>query len=142
MSADPKTKIQTQYFSLLNGNVTLSGQSVPVYDFLPASPSFPYIRIGEYTETDDSDKTSFGEDLTVTVQVVDRVGGSGGSRANLFSVIDQVKGIICTRPVAVTVSGFNVLTATLESETTFRNLTDTHLYFYSSLRFRHKIEQS
>ena len=133
---DPKKQLQTEYFTLL------SALDTPVYDFVPEDPDYPYIRLGEYTESDYSDKSSFGEDLTITVQVVDRVGGSGGSRAALFDVVDEVKQKIRSRPVPFTLTDFNVITSTVDNETTFRELSDTHLYFNTNIRFRHLIEQN
>ena len=134
---DPKRQLQTAYFGILSDALDVS-----VYDFVPSDPSYPYVKIGEYTEVDYSDKTRFGEDLTIIIQVVDRSGASGGSRLALYDIVAKVKSAIRARPVPFDLGDFNVITSTVDNETTFRELTDTHLYYNTNIRFRHLIEQN
>lgn len=149
---DVKAQIQTSYFSLLNTKVILAKElwpapirpttdyTVPVYDNVPSTATYPYIKLGEWTEVDDSDKSSFGSELTFTVQVVDRYENSI-TRAPLYEACNQLKQIIRSRPIAVTATGFNVINSIIDNENTFRELTDTHIYLYNNIRFRHIIEQ-
>jgi len=136
---DIKRKLQTDYFSLLTG-IVIDGYTVPVYDDVPQDATYPYIKLGEWTEVDFSDKTSFGGDVTLTVQIVDRFQGTV-SRAKMYDVVDEVKKIIRARPVPFNVVGWNILTSVVDNETTFRQLTDTFVYVYSNIRFRHLAEQ-
>lgn len=141
MSKDPKVELQTQYYSLLNGNVDVDGV-IPVYDGVPGKDAeYPYIAIGEYTQVDDSDKSSFGEDLTVTLVIADRFINSSVSRRRLFSIVSKVKEIIRARPNPFDLASFNVITSVVDNQNTFKQLTDTYLYVYEQLRFRHLIEQ-
>lgn len=139
---DPKVELQTAYFDLLDGNVDVGGV-IPVHDGIPPKDeaSYPLIAIGNYTQTPDLDKYSFGEELTVTLSVIGRFKNSDISRNRLFNISNEVKQIIAARPVAFTISSFYVHTATLDNQNTFKELTDTHLYVYETIRFRHIIEQ-
>lgn len=127
---DIKLELQTAYFQ------ALSAFGVPVYDFVPAQPVYPYIRIGEFTEVDNSDKSDYGSEVTVQIEVVGRFSASGGSRAGMYNVINQIKQII--RPNPFNLATHNVITCTLDSENTLRQLTDAYFYVYSQLRFRHE----
>ena len=137
---DVKRDLQTDYFSLLTG-IVIDGYNVPVYDDVPEDATYPYIKLGEWTEVDFSDKTSFGGDVTLTVQIVDRFQGTV-SRAKMYDVVNEVKQIIRSRPAPFNLVGWNILTSVVDNETTFRQLTDTFVYVYSNIRFRHLAEQT
>ena len=64
MAKDSTTQLQTAYYQLLNNNVTLSGNPVPVYDDVPANGTYPHIQFNITTLTDQSTKTSFMDDGT------------------------------------------------------------------------------
>lgn len=140
--ADIKRALQTAYYTLLDGNVTLNGETVPVYDVMsiPGKPNYPYIALGDFTATDWSDKTSFGETLTFTVTVYDR-SDQIASRGKMYDVIDQIKRIIRARPVPFNLTNWNVLTSVLDDENFIPKLLEgTHTYFGTQLRFRHVVE--
>src|SRR5690554_1108877 len=133
---DVKHPLQTAYFTLLNGNVVIpkevwpapirpaSDYTVPVYDNIPANVTYPYIKLGEWTEVDDSDKSSFGSDLTLTTQIVDRYSGAI-TRAPLYSAANGMKKIIRARPSPFDLDAFNVVTTIIDNENSFKDLTDT-----------------
>jgi hypothetical protein len=140
---DVKTDLQGAYYSLLNGNITYSGANVPVYDVMgvPQDPDYPHILITDYTQIDDSDKTSFGEEITVDLEIIDRATQTA-SRAGLFSVINQVKQIIRVRPEAFNVSDWNIFNTILDTEITMpKEFDGSYVYFGSRLTFRHSIEE-
>lgn len=140
---DVKADLQEAYYSLLNTNVSYSGSNVSVYDVMniPEDPDYPHILITDYTQIDDSDKSSFGEEITVDLEVIDR-SVQRASRAGLFSVINQIKQIIRVRPEAFSVSGWNIFNTILDTEITIpKEFDGTYIYFGTRLTFRHSIEQ-
>lgn len=140
---DVKQSLQEAYYSLLNGNVSYSGSNVPVYDEMrvPQDPVYPYVMISNFTQIDDSDKSSFGEEITVDLEVIDRA-TQFASRAGLFSVINQIKQIIRVRPEAFSVAGWNIFNTKLDTEITIpKEFDGNHIYFGTRLTFRHSIEQ-
>lgn len=150
---DVKATLHSEYFRLLSGNVVVdrmiypepvrpaSDYTVPVYDGVPKNATFPYIKLGEFTETNLSDKDTFGVDETFMIQVVDRYEGTATPRAVLYSVINSVKEIIRARPVPFNLKDFNVYTSVIDSETTLREMDSTFTYIYDNIRFRHFVEQ-
>lgn len=135
------TPLQQAYFDLLGGSVTVGGV-VPVYDTVPDKPDFPYIHIDLRTGIDLSSKSSFGEEVTQTVWIVDRFEQSFGSRVNLNAVANAVVSLIRTRPVPLKPDGFEVRTSTLDIDNFSRERTETHTYMRRELRFRHLIHQT
>ena len=140
---DVKSSLQTAYYSLLNGNISYSGNDVPVYDVenVPQDPVYPHILITDYTQIDDSDKSSFGEEITVDLEVIDR-SIQRASRAGVFSVVSQIKQIIRARPEALSATGWNIFNTILDTEITIpKEFDGTYTYFGSRITFRHSIEE-
>lgn len=149
---DAKRTIQTRYFDLLNGNVIIPKElfpvpvrpatdyTVPVYDNIPTNATYPYIKLQEWTEVDFSTKTSFGSELTFTVQIVDRY-TQAVTRSPMYYVLSRLKEIIRARPVPFGDGEFNVISSVVDNETTFRQMTDTYVYLYNNVRFRHLVEE-
>lgn len=140
---DIKNSLQTAYYSLLNSNITYSGSTVPVYDIMniPQEPDYPHVLITDYTQIDDSDKSSFGEDITVDLEVIDRA-TQRASRAGLFSIINQIKQIVRVRPEAFNVTGWNIFNTILDTEITIpKEFDGNYIYFGTRLTFRHSIEE-
>lgn len=150
---DVKLGLQAEYYRLLNGNVTVPAEVypapvrpdddyvVPVYDSIPTDATFPYIKIQEWTEVDFSDKTTFGGNVTLTLQIVDRYEGTASPRSVMYTVLEGVKEIIRSRPLSFNVDGWNIITSVVDGEDTIREMDATHTYIYTNIRFRHLAEQ-
>jgi len=145
---DAKTAIQTSYYSLLDGNVTIDSSAVGVYDKMnvPSADNRTeqWIVLSDWTEVDASDKSSFGSELTFTVHFYDRQEGSRGSRANLYDMVNQVKQEVRTRPNSVDLSpDFDLIWLNIDDENSLpKELTDTHLTFGRQVRFRMQVMQT
>ena len=141
MAKDSTTQLQTAYYTLLNTNVTLSGIPVPVYDEVPSNGTYPHIQFADTTLTDNSTKSTFMDNVTFSLSVVDRFSLDNGSRAKLNNVVNQVKEIIRARPVPFNLNDFNVITSVVDNDIFIKEKTDTYTYFIRELRFRHVIEE-
>jgi hypothetical protein len=141
MAKDSTTQLQTAYYTLLNTNVTLSGSPVPVYDEVPSNGTYPHIQFADTTLTDNSTKSTFMDNVTFSLSVVDRFSLDNGSRAKLNNVVNQVKEIIRARPVPFNLNDFNVITSVVDNDIFIKEKTDTYTYFIRELRFRHVIEE-
>lgn len=133
----------TKYYQALNGNITYNSTSVPVYDRVPKSTSYPYIKFGTYTGVDDSNKSNYMKEVTVIVQVVTGFDIDYGGKAPSDNIADQVIDIIRERPANLLdlSPNFNMINVTVDDTTVFEELTETHLIIYRNIRFRHKVEQ-
>lgn len=144
---DPKTAIQTSYYSLLDGNVSIDSTNVGVYDKMNVPPADErtdqWIVLSDWTEIDDSDKSSFGSELTFTVHFYDRQEGSRGSRADLYDMVDQAKQQVRTRPNSVDLSpDFKLIWLTVDEENSLpKELTETHLTFGRQIRYRMAVQE-
>ncbi len=140
---DAKTAIQKSFYSLLDGNISVGGSTVGVGDKMNPPNGYPQITLNDWTEIDDSDKSSFGSELTFTVHVYDRQEQDSGSRADLYDIVNQIKGQVRTRPQSVDLSpDFNLIRLIVDDELSIpKELTDTHITFGRQIRFRMSIEE-
>ena len=129
------TSLQTAYFTLLG---TITGATL--YDVVPENPSFPYIQISDNTKTDFVTKSSFGEEVTQELWIVDRFSGSFGSRVAVNNLLDSVQQVIRARPNPFNLTDYNVITNTLDIVIFSRERTETHTYLRYEVRFRHLIQ--
>ena len=129
------TSLQTAYFTLLG---TITGATI--YDVVPENPSFPYIQISDNTKTDFVTKSSFGEEVTQELWIVDRFSGSFGSRVKVNNLLDSVQQVIRARPNPFNLTDYNVITNTLDIVIFSRERTETHTYLRYEVRFRHLIQ--
>lgn len=141
MSKDSTTELQVAYYTLLNNNVTLSGTPVSVYDEVPANGTYPHIQFNTTTLTDNSTKSTFMDDVTFSLSVVDRFSLDNGTRSKINSIVNQVKEIIRARPVPFNLTNFNVITSVLDNDVMRKEKSDTYTYFIREVRFRHIIEE-
>jgi len=140
---DAKTKLQTAYYSLLNGNVTIDGSAVGIGDKLNPPDTYPQVIISDWTDTEESDKYHLGSEVTIRLLIYDRQEQDNGSRADLYSISDQIKQIIKARPDPIDLSpNFKNVWTRLDNEVSLpKDLSDTHITFGIQQRFRHEIEQ-
>jgi hypothetical protein len=141
MAKDSTTQLQTAYYTLLNTNVTLSGSAIPVYDEVPSNATYPHIQFADTTLVDNSTKSTFMDEATFSLSVVDRFSLDNGTRSRINSIVDQVKQIIRTRPVPFNLTDFNVIISVVDNDLFRKEKTDTYTYFIRELRFRHVIEE-
>lgn len=141
MAKDSTTQLQTAYYTLLNTNVTLSGSAIPVYDEVPSNATYPHIQFADTTLVDNSTKSTFMDEATFSLSVVDRFSLDNGTRSRINSIVDQVKQIIRARPVPFDLTDFNVIISVVDNDLFRKEKTDTYTYFIRELRFRHVIEE-
>lgn len=141
MAKDSTTQLQTAYYTLLNTNVTLSGSAIPVYDEVPSNATYPHIQFADTTLVDNSTKSTFMDEVTFSLSVVDRFSLDNGTRSRINSIVDQVKQIIRARPIPFDLTDFNVTISVVDNDLFRKEKTDTYTYFIRELRFRHVIEE-
>jgi hypothetical protein len=112
---DPTNEVYEAIFSLLDGNVTISGTTIPVYSVMPDSVATGYVYIGTFTGNNADIKDRFMTDGNVTIQVVIPVGGASGSNKLINQYNSKVLELL--KPT---------VTSTLDLSPLFNNV-----YFYS-----------
>lgn len=140
---DPKADLLKAYFDLLDGNITFGGNTIKVYDVngVPQEPDYPHILLTDFTQIDESDKTVFAEEITFDIEVIDRA-RQRASRSGVFSIVNQIKGIVRVRPEAFSITDWNIYNTILDTEITIpKEFDGSYIYFGSRITFRHSAEQ-
>jgi len=139
----PSRLLQVAYFQALNGNISYGGSNVPVYDVIPPNADYPYILLGSQLTTE----TSFNTDVRITevvfdVDVVTGFEGAFGGKSQAYDISEDIINIIRKTPGNyLSLTGYKMLTATLESSLTLQEQDETHILYINKLRFRHLISQ-
>ena len=74
--SDHSLELQKSIFNALDGDSTLQNLVTDVYDFVPESTAFPYVKIGEETSLDNGTKTLQGNEHTLVIHTFSRYRGS------------------------------------------------------------------
>ena len=140
---DPRKAIRSAYRTALS-SLTYNGSSVPVYDKVPQNASYPYVHIAEQTTLDLSDKTSYGQDVTVLLDIVTGFTPNIGGKSPSDDIANEILQVIHIRGTNIDLSGnnFNCVTTMLESDTSLEELEENYHIYRRLLRFRHHIEQT
>lgn len=140
---NPSVALQTAYYTTLTSPaITVDGNTISVYsDMAPTSATGSYIVLGQQTFVDDADKTVFGTEATQNVTVVTVFDSDMGGKKLSSRIADVVMQRIRTR-AGLALSGFNMITSTLDSYLTISEQSATKTIIRAELRFRHIIEQS
>ena len=75
--SDHSIQLQKTIFDVLNGDSNLTSTlGATVYDYVPDSSSFPYVKLGEETAIDNGTKTLQGNEHTLVIHSFSRYRGS------------------------------------------------------------------
>ena len=74
--SDHSWELQKSIFNALDGDSTLQSLVTDVYDFVPESTAFPYVKVGEETSIDNGTKTLQGNEHTLVIHTFSRYRGS------------------------------------------------------------------
>lgn len=122
----------------------LTPLTVPVFDVVPPGTDYPYVVLTGQNVIE----TNFNSDKRITeiicdVDVVTGYEGSFGGKKLMYEISEDVIELIRrTAGDYVSLEGFTMLTATLDSTVSIQQDTETHVMFINRLRFRHKIQEN
>ena len=74
--SDHSLALQKTVFDALDGDSTLQSLVTDVFDFVPETTAFPYVKVGEETAVDNGTKTLQGNDHTLVIHTFSRYRGS------------------------------------------------------------------
>ena len=140
----PSEELQKAYYTALNGNITSGGSNVPVFDVVPPDEDYPYIHIvGQNVVESNFNSDKRITDIIMELDVVTGYDGSFGGKKAMYEISEDVIELIRQTPGNyVSLSGFTMLTATLDSSFSREEESQTHVLFINRLRFRHKIQEN
>lgn len=119
-----------------------AGAWLGVYsDMAPTSATGAYIVLGQQTFVDDADKQVFGTEATQNVTVVTTFDSDVGGKKLTSQIADAILKRIRVR-ARLPMTGFNMITSTLDSYLTISEQSPTRTIIRAEMRFRHILEQS
>jgi len=138
----PNKALQTAYYQALDGEISYGGSNVPVYDVVPEDADYPYIVFISQNVVEEPTKDDFGTEIVFELDVVTGFGGSFGGKSMAYDISDDVVEAIRTRTANyLSLSGFTMVTTTLDSSFIVQEQSETEILYINKLRFRHKINQ-
>jgi len=139
----PNKALQTAYYQALNGNISYDGSNVPVYDIVPKDADYPYIVFVSQNTIEDVTKDDFGTEIVFELDVVTGFEGSFGGKSQAYDISDDVVQAIRTRTANyLSLSGFTMITTTLDSSLILQEDYENYVLYINKLRFRHKIQEN
>jgi len=138
----PSFALQEAYFNALDGQITIDGAVVPVYDVVPEGADYPYIVLADQIVRERNDKNTFGTDIIMQLDIVTGFEGAYGGKKQMYNITDAVINIIRTRSAGYfNLPGFNVYRTSLDLASFIQDETDSHILYINRIRFRHFIEE-
>ena len=113
--SDAQLPVQAGIYTTLTNDVPLMALITGVYDIVPKEQLFPFITIGDVTQTDDSTKGVAGMDLTVTIHTWDQ----SDSRYRLKQIMGEVYRIL--HDTSYVVAGMNLINSRFEFSDVFKD---------------------
>ena len=139
----PNKALQTAYYQALNGNISFGGSNVPVYDIVPKDADYPFIVFVSQNTIEDVTKDDFGTEIVFELDVVTGFEGSFGGKSQAYDISNDVVEAIRTRTANyLSLSGFTMITTTLDSSLILQEDYENYVLYINKLRFRHKIQEN
>lgn len=132
---DPSGLIRTWLYGVLNGTVSYSGSTVPVYSFPPKDAAKPYMLIAEQSSTgEDGTKDTYISKHGITLEIYSSHTGNDASYVPVNTIADSAMQLIRKR-TKVSLSGYNVISLVFDGSLTDRIDYDTEIVLIKVLNF-------
>jgi hypothetical protein len=128
------------YYTLLNGNVTVNGSVLPVYDGeVPPTVTGSYILLGDRTSVQMTGKGTYNNECTVLVDICIKGQSMGYSASQ--DAANQVTALINSAANPSIGPYYQCVTTSVQSTNTLGGINKTDNIFRTLIRFRHIIKQ-
>lgn len=138
-------RVRKALLDKLNGNVTLRGATVPIYNRIPSNATYPFIRIYSVSNDEvDQNRTSYITETITRLEVITRFSGDSGGELDSNLITDAILQIVRTRSadyINIDDEGFNVFTSTVAGINYLTEDSDDFTYFRTIIELSNKIEQ-
>jgi len=142
---EPIHFIRKAIIDRLTGQVSINGNIVPIYNQVPSSTTYPFIRV--YSVNSDETDFNAGSYITETItriEVSTRFQGDSGGELDSNLIINQILELIRTRSAGyfdLSSDGFNVFTCIKENCTYLSDVDVDYTYYRAILEISNKIQQ-
>lgn len=140
---DVSNKLYSAINGLLSGNVSYSGEIIPVYHVVPQSAQNDYIYIADFNMNEASTKDRFEQNGYLNIQILTRFSHDGYSEKKLNNIVGQVKTLLkgTITQVPDLSPDFNCTFFYLENDVIDYSLEEVEHMSRRILRFRMEIEE-
>ena len=129
----------------LNGNVSIDGSDVPIYNRVPTNATYPFIRVYSVSNDEvDQNQTSFNFETITRVECVTRYASDDGGELDCNLMVSQCLEQLRTRSanyIDIVSDGFKVYTSVNEGVNYLQDDLADHTYFRAIIEISNKIEQ-
>jgi hypothetical protein len=89
VSGSPQWLLQQAVYSRLSGDAALATMGAAVYDEVPQDAAYPYITLGDVTETSNDTMGRTGRDVTLTIHIWSQYPGSKQAK-EVYGRLDEL----------------------------------------------------
>lgn len=134
-------ELRKAYFDRLN-NIIVNGTKIPFYDIVPTTADEPYIYVLDCTTNEEGDKTDYGQEVTITINIVQKYDNSKGGHKEVDNIASEVIRLIRTRSSGyLTMTNHYIIVTTLDNSVSLTEQTEKGKLVTRSVRFRHTISE-
>lgn len=136
--------IRKKYIDAIDGNITISGSAVPIYNRVPRAAETPFIKIYSYLQEEiDQNASNFTNECITRIEPVTSFFGDNGGEYQLNLIIDGILDIVRDRTnIDLSTEGFNVYTNTIERIRYFEDEENEITYFRAIIEVANRVEKT
>ncbi len=138
--------IRAKIFTVLNGNITLNGSNVDVYNRVPSNASHPYIWIYSLSTNEVNQNASkFNLECITRIECTTRFDADTGGDLDSNLLVNSVVSLLRTRSAGyfdLSSSNFKVYTSEVVSINYLQDDAGDHTYIKGIIELSNKVEQT
>ena len=143
---DPIKFIRKKIITTLAGAVTFGGSNVLIYNRVPSSTVYPYIRVyGLSTNAIDDNQTKYNVECITRVEVVTRFESDSGGELDANTIMNDIMALLITKNQSafnLASDNFNCYAVENSGITYIQEDLSDHTYFRAILELSNKVEQT
>jgi hypothetical protein len=137
---DSYNELREEYYTALQGSITLNAATVNVYDMVQASQDTPYIYFADFDFKEDSCKDNFNGIATLTLMVISKYTNAVGGSKDSDTIGNQILQLL-HNDTYFTTDNFRVVTNKLIDNSTDKVPTKTGTRIVKTIVLEHYVEQ-
>lgn len=138
--------IRKKLYTVLNGNISLNGSDVSIYNRVPETASYPYIWIYSVSTNEiDQNQTTYNMECITRIECVTRFDSDVGGDLDANKLVNSCLSLLRTRASGypdLTSDGFTIYTQTIESVNYVQEDEDDHTYFRGIIEISNRVQQN
>ena len=137
----PDLQLRTAYYSLLNEAVSSSGSPVKVYDVVPVAAPYPYIRLSNQSNVENTCKGGNGFSSTIVVDIATHFSGGFGVKKQSDQIANQIYGMVMYERHSLIMPDFYNIDTNLSNSGTFEEDDGKFIVLRKILTFTHILSE-